>query len=105
MLQFAFMPVIASWRAISHADEATVRATVRELPALLDQVDALIADGTIGGPEPNAADFQILASMRVLLEFEDLGASARGPCVRPRRAAALSRAGPGPIPSGLPSLS
>ena len=62
-----------------------MRADIERLPELLDHVDALIADGTIGGAEPNAADFQILASVRVLLEFEDLAGLLEGrPCAPPR---------------------
>lgn len=100
-LQFAFMPVIRQLARISHADETTVRATVRDLPALLDRVDALIEDGTIGGGQPNAADFQILASVRVLLEFKDLGHLLEGrPCAPAARL--LYPDWDGPIPRGLP---
>ncbi len=42
------------------------------LPAKLDHVDALEADGIIGGDEPNAADLQIGATIRVLLTVGDL---------------------------------
>src|SRR5215213_8419458 len=42
------------------------------LPAKLDHVDALAADGTIGGEAPNAADLQIGATVRVLLCLGDL---------------------------------
>jgi glutathione S-transferase len=42
------------------------------LPAKLDYVDALAADGVIGAAEPNAADFQIGATLRVLLTVGDL---------------------------------
>jgi glutathione S-transferase len=42
------------------------------LPAKLDHVDALAADGVIGAAEPNAADFQIGATLRVLLTVADL---------------------------------
>jgi glutathione S-transferase len=79
------------------ADETTVAGDVRRLPALLDRVDELIAAGTIGGSEPNAADFQILSTVRVLLEFTDLGHIVEG---RPA-AAAARRIVPrceGPIP-------
>src|SRR4249919_1439952 len=57
---------------VSQADETTTRADLRELDATLDRVDGLIEAGTIGGPEPNAADLQILASVRTLLAFADL---------------------------------
>jgi glutathione S-transferase len=41
-------------------------------PAKLDHIDALAADGVVGGDEPNAADFQIAATLRVLLTVGDL---------------------------------
>jgi glutathione S-transferase len=42
------------------------------LPAKLDHVDALAQDGIVGGEQPNAADFQIAATLRVLLTVGDL---------------------------------
>jgi glutathione S-transferase len=42
------------------------------LPAKLDHVDQLAAGGVIGGEEPNAADLQIGATLRVLLSVGDL---------------------------------
>jgi glutathione S-transferase len=45
---------------------------LQALPAKLDHVDALIADGVIGGDEPNAADLQIGATMAVLACVGDL---------------------------------
>ena len=101
VLQFAFLPVIGQLARISHADEATVRRTIRDLPHRLDHVDALIAGGTICGAEPNAADFQILASVRVLLEFEDLGHLLEGRACAPA-ARLLYPDWDGPIPPGLP---
>ena len=50
----------------------STRADLARLPDLLDRVDELIAEGTIGGAEPNAADFQIAPSVRLLMCFEDL---------------------------------
>jgi glutathione S-transferase len=38
----------------------------------LDEVDRLLAEGVIGGPEPNAADFQVATSVRLALCFDDL---------------------------------
>jgi glutathione S-transferase len=43
-----FTPVIRRLAQISRADEAHVRDDIARLPAMLDQVDGLIADGTIG---------------------------------------------------------
>ena len=95
-----FMPVIRQLAAISHADEARVRYDIAHMPELLDQVDGLIADGTIGAAEPNAADFQILASVAVLRAFADVGRQVRD---RPCEAAARRLYPDWPsIPSGLP---
>jgi glutathione S-transferase len=41
-------------------------------------VDQLIADGVIGADQPNAADFQILTSVRSLLAIADLDAVTNG---------------------------
>jgi glutathione S-transferase len=99
-----FMPAIRRLAEISHADEARVQASVGGLPDLLDRVDELIAAGTIGGAAPNAADFQILASVRVLLEFEDLAHLLEGrPCAPAARQLFPDWAGP--IPRGLPGVS
>ena len=98
-----FMPAIRRLAEISHADEGRVRSTIERLPELLDRVDDLIAAGTIGGAAPNAADFQILASVRVLLEFEDLAHLLEGrPCAPAARLLFPDWAGP--IPRGLPEL-
>ena len=54
------------------ADDEGVRLDLRELPGKLDRVDALIEDRVIGTDEPNAADFQIATTVRVLMSFADL---------------------------------
>ncbi len=67
------LPVARALAARVDADEAHALATLRALPATLDRVDALIADGVIGDPAaPNAADFQIAPSIRALAGFADL---------------------------------
>ena len=86
VIQWAFMPAIWALARNSHAGEETVRETIGRLPGLLDHVDGLIADGTIGSDQPNAADFQVLSAVRVLLEFEDLGHLIEGrPCAAASR--------------------
>jgi glutathione S-transferase len=55
-----------------------VRGAIAEVPAVLDHVDALIADGVIGGDEPNAADLQIATSVRALLTVHDLDPVTNG---------------------------
>ncbi len=42
------------------------------VPAKLDHVDELIAQGVLGGERPNAADLQIAATLRVMLCVGDL---------------------------------
>jgi len=52
-------------------DEGARRRLVR-LPAELDRVDAALAEGLIGDAEPNAADYQVATSVRLLLLCEQL---------------------------------
>jgi len=78
---YAFKPVMMFFgRVVSKADAVQVRQDLRRLPDLLDRADALVADGTIGGGTPNAADLQILTSTRLLMAHEDLC-----PAIAPRR--------------------
>lgn len=65
-------PLVYGSARINKATDDAVRADLMSLPALIDQVDDLIGNGVIGGGEPNAADFQILCSVRLLLCFDDL---------------------------------
>lgn len=83
------------------ADDEGVQAMLAGLPAKLDHVDELIAAGVIAGDEPNAADFQILTTVRSLLASEDLRPFVAGrPCEAP--AEALWPDKPGPLPAALP---
>lgn len=54
------------------ATEGGVRADLVTLPALLDQADRLLEDGTLTPDAPNAATLQILASVNLLGRFADL---------------------------------
>jgi glutathione S-transferase len=65
----AIRPVVALQMRTS---EETARACLEALPAQLDRVDALIAEGVIGGERPNAADFQIAPTVRLMLTFDQL---------------------------------
>jgi glutathione S-transferase len=77
---YALVPVMVFFgRFVSKASAARVRADLARLPELLDRADALLAQGTIGGEEPNAADLQILTSVRLLIAHADLR-----PLVAPR---------------------
>jgi glutathione S-transferase len=71
---------------MNQAQEGAVRADLRALPGHLDRVDGWIADGTLGGPAPNAADLQIAATLRLLMTVGDLR-----PLFEGRPAAELAR--------------
>jgi glutathione S-transferase len=64
--------IVALSARLNGASEENVRADVAALDGLLQHVDDLIAAGTIDGPEPNAADFQIAATVRLAMTLEDL---------------------------------
>ena len=53
--------------------DGEIQRAIAQVPEVLDHVDELIADGVIGGEEPNAADFQIATSVRALLTVERPG--------------------------------
>lgn len=68
---FAMKYIRASWKY--HGITAVQLAEDLEgLPAKLDHVDQLVADGIIGGESPNAADLQIASTLRVFLIIGDL---------------------------------
>ena len=95
---YAIKYVRASWKY--HGLTAVKIATdLEELPAKLDHVDALVADGVIGGETPNAADFQIASTLRVFLTIGDLDELMAD---RPAREIALRWFPdyPGAIPAG-----
>jgi glutathione S-transferase len=75
----ATMPIGRYFAHLSRATDERMRDGLARLPAVLDQADALVADGTIGRPgEPNAADFQIASSVAVLRGFADLRETVAG---------------------------
>lgn len=75
----ASMPAGRYFAHLSRATDENMRAGIARLPELLDHVDALIADGTIGRPgEPTAADFQIASSVAVLRSFGDIKGAVEG---------------------------
>jgi glutathione S-transferase len=65
-------PVALLFALRSRASRARTTADLDELPSLLDRVDGLLADGTIGGERLNAADWQIGTSVRVLHAMQDV---------------------------------
>ncbi|MFP5364670.1 MAG: glutathione S-transferase family protein [Thermoleophilia bacterium] len=92
--------VIAIERAMNHAADEVVRADLLALPGHLDRIDAWILDGVLGGAkEPNAADLQIAASVRLLATLGDARPLLAGrPC--DALATALFPDFPGDVPAG-----
>ena len=68
-----FMGPMAAYLARREDARSTerVRSDWAALPGHLGHVEQLISGGVIGGPEPNAADFQIGGTLRAMLEFDD----------------------------------
>ena len=62
-------PVVALQMRIS---DDTAKACLAALPGQLDRVDALLGEGVIGGERPNAVDFQVAPSVRLMLNFDQL---------------------------------
>jgi len=65
-------PVVSLSARFSGATDENVRSDLASLPADLDRIDAWVADGVVGGSEPNAADFQLAPSIGLLMTFDDL---------------------------------
>jgi glutathione S-transferase len=95
-------PLARRFAAMIGADDEAVERDLLELSGKLDHVDRLITDRVIGTGEPNAADFQIAATVRVMLSFQDLR-----PAIEGRPAADLALAvvpeWPDEVPAFLPS--
>jgi glutathione S-transferase len=58
-------------RRVFAAGGAAERELMAELPAMLDRIDAWIAEGILGGAQLNAADFMVAPSLAVILYRPD----------------------------------
>ena len=65
-------PVIRLAARLNRADDEHARRDLRRAAGALDRVDGLLAQGVIGGEEPNVADYQIATSVRLLMTLDDL---------------------------------
>ena len=70
----------------NHAQDEPVRADLAALLGHLEKIDAWIAEGLLGGEEPNAADLQIGSTIRLLQTIGDVR-----PLIEGHPAAALTR--------------
>jgi glutathione S-transferase len=65
-------PIIWGEAKLNKASDETAQSDLQRLPEMIDYVDQLLAQGVIGGDEPNAADYQIATSVRLLMAFDQL---------------------------------
>ena len=66
-------PAIIKILARDHrARDEAVRQDLASLPGILHRIDAWIADGVLGGDEPNVADYQVATSLALLMSHDDL---------------------------------
>jgi glutathione S-transferase len=96
-VDFAIKLLRGAWRYTDLSAER-IAADLAELPGQLDHVDALVAEGVVGGDEPTGADLQIGSSLHLLMKVGDLR-----PLIRDRPAEALLSwfpEEPGDIPIG-----
>jgi glutathione S-transferase len=94
-------PIVAASAHFNEATDDNVRRGLAALPAMLQKIDDWIADGTIGGEQPNVADFQIAPSLRLAMTLDDLR-----PAIESRPAGELAKrlvpTYPGKTPPVLP---
>jgi glutathione S-transferase len=95
-------PIIRILRRDHKATDEAVRADLSVLPAILDRLDQAVADGVIGGAEPNVADFQVACSLALLMTHDDLREYV---AARPsgRLAERLAAGYPGRMPAAFPA--
>jgi glutathione S-transferase len=95
-------PIIAAAARANQAGDENVRRDLAALPGLLDRVDELLENETIGGPELNAADFQIGTSTALLATMADIRPLIEG---RPalEHARRVAPAYPGHLPRVFPA--
>jgi glutathione S-transferase len=95
---FAIKYIHTSWR-YHKISAARLYDDLAGLPEKLAHIEALAADGVIGGEQPNAADLQIGATVRVLLNLADLHPLLHGSSGE-RIARELFPDYPGEVPAG-----
>lgn len=79
-------PFINRGVRVNEGTDEAVRSNLAALDSMLSRVDERIAAGVLDGETLNAADFQIGASVRLLLTFQDLR-----PLIEDRPAGRLAR--------------
>lgn len=95
---FAIKFVRATWR-YHGITAARLHDDLAGLPAKIAHIEQLAQDGTLDGEQPNAADLQIAATIRVLLPLGDLAALLQGSAAE-RIALRFFPNYPGTVPRG-----
>jgi glutathione S-transferase len=94
------LPLSARLMALkNHARDDVARADVAALSSQLERIDGWIAEGLLGGEQPNAADLQIGSTVRILMSIGDVR-----PLIEGHPAAQLTRYFPpmaGEVPAGV----
>jgi glutathione S-transferase len=78
-------PIVAAELRINGVTDPAVQRDLADFPGWLDRIDAWIAEGTLGGESPNAADFQISGALALAMTLDDLR-----PAIEPRPAGQLA---------------
>lgn len=65
-------PIVALSARFNEASDDNARRALAALPAMLQRIDDWIAAGVLNGEQPNAADFQIAASLGLAMTLDDL---------------------------------
>jgi glutathione S-transferase len=94
--------IIRILRRDHRATDEAVRADLAALPAILDRLDAAVAEGVIGGAEPNVADLQVASTLALLMTHDDLREYV---AARPsgKLATRLAPGYPGRMPAACPA--
>ena len=94
------LPLTARMMALKNrANDDAARADLAALPSQLDRIDGWVAEGLLGGEQPNAADLQVGSTIRLLMTIGDVR-----PLIEGRPSATLVRYFPpasGEIPAGV----
>ena len=76
-------PVAAMACHYNNATDDVVSADIQALPGHLDRIDGWVAEGVVGGEQPNMADLQIGSSLRLLQSLGDVRPLLEGrPCAK-----------------------
>jgi glutathione S-transferase len=95
---YAIKFVRGAWR-YHGITAARLHGDLAGLPAKIAHIEQLAEDGTVDGEQPNAADLQIAATIRVLLPLGDLAALFDGSAAE-RIALRFFPSYPGSVPQG-----